>query len=166
MLVLYASEQLGLGPVGFGLLSTAVAVGGLVGTLSYDWLERRARLADLLRVGLIIETLTHLGLAVTTTAWVAMAIMFVFGAHAFVWGTPVAAPCGCARCRPSCRAGSAACTPSACSAASSSGRRSAACVAQVWGVTAPFWFAFVGSALILALIWGALGDVAHADEAS
>src|SRR6185437_8389534 len=26
-------------------------------------------------------------------------------------------------------------------------------VASVWGVTAPFWFAFAGSALILALIW-------------
>jgi hypothetical protein len=32
-------------------------------------------------------------------------------------------------------------------------------------VTAPFWFAFVGSALILALIWRALGDIAHADQA-
>jgi hypothetical protein len=40
-----------------------------------------------MRVGLLIETFTHLGLAVTTTGWVAMAIMFVFGAHAFVWGT-------------------------------------------------------------------------------
>ena len=40
-----------------------------------------------MRVGLIIETLTHLGLALTTMPWVAMAIFFVFGAHAFVWGT-------------------------------------------------------------------------------
>jgi predicted MFS family arabinose efflux permease len=38
-------------------------------------------------------------------------------------------------------------------------------IAQHWGVTAPFWFAFVGSALILALIWRALGDIAHADQA-
>ena len=26
-------------------------------------------------------------------------------------------------------------------------------LAQIWGVTAPFWFAFVGSAVILVLIW-------------
>ena len=41
-----------------------------------------------MRIGLIIETLTHLALALTTVAvrsrW---PIFFVFGAHAFVWGT-------------------------------------------------------------------------------
>jgi hypothetical protein len=31
-------------------------------------------------------------------------------------------------------------------------------------VTGPFWFAFVGSALILVVIWGALTHIAHADE--
>src|SRR5437773_8889556 len=38
-------------------------------------------------LGLIIETLTHLALAVTTSPWVASVIFFVFGAHAFIWGT-------------------------------------------------------------------------------
>ena len=37
-------------------------------------------------------------------------------------------------------------------------------VASVWGITAPFWFAFAGSALILALIWRSLLQIAHADE--
>ena len=37
-------------------------------------------------------------------------------------------------------------------------------VASVWGVTAPFWFAFAGSALILAAIWRSLLNIAHADE--
>ena len=37
-------------------------------------------------------------------------------------------------------------------------------VASAWGVTAPFWFAFAGSALILALIWWSLLHIAHADE--
>jgi hypothetical protein len=32
-------------------------------------------------------------------------------------------------------------------------------------VTAPFWFAFVGSGIILALIWRQLAHIAHADEA-
>jgi predicted MFS family arabinose efflux permease len=36
-------------------------------------------------------------------------------------------------------------------------------VASVWGVTAPFWFAFAGSAIILALIWRSLLNIAHAD---
>jgi MFS family permease len=37
-------------------------------------------------------------------------------------------------------------------------------VASVWGITAPFWFAFVGSAIILALIWRSLSQIAHSDE--
>jgi hypothetical protein len=37
-------------------------------------------------------------------------------------------------------------------------------VASVWGITAPFWFAFAGSALILAVIWRSLLDIAHSDE--
>jgi predicted MFS family arabinose efflux permease len=37
-------------------------------------------------------------------------------------------------------------------------------VGRVWGVTGPFWFAFAGSAVILALIWRQLAHVAHADE--
>ena len=41
-----------------------------------------------MRVGLIIETFTHLALAITTVAVRSrMPVFFVFGAHAFVWGT-------------------------------------------------------------------------------
>jgi hypothetical protein len=39
-------------------------------------------------------------------------------------------------------------------------------IAQMWGVTGPSWFAFVGSAVILALIWRQLAHIAHADEAA
>ena len=72
VLVLYASERLGMGAVGFGLLTTAVAVGGLIGIVSYGRLERRFSLADIMRVGLLIETFTHLVLALTTSAAVAL----------------------------------------------------------------------------------------------
>lgn len=37
-------------------------------------------------------------------------------------------------------------------------------LAQHLGVTAPFWFAFAGSAVFVVLIWGQLGHIAHADE--
>jgi len=37
-------------------------------------------------------------------------------------------------------------------------------VASDWGVTAPFWFGFAGSAVILAFIWRSLVQIAHADE--
>ena len=99
VLVLYARERLGLGAIGFGLISTAIAVGGLLGTMSYGWLERHVRLGVIMRGGLIIETLTHLALALTRWAWFALIVFVIFGAHAFIWGTTSTerAAAGCAR---------------------------------------------------------------------
>ena len=37
-------------------------------------------------------------------------------------------------------------------------------IASTWGLTAPWWFAFVGSGLTLALVWRSLEQIAHADE--
>jgi MFS family permease len=160
VLVLYATQRLGLGAVGFGLLTTFVAAGGIFGTASYDWLERHASLADIMRVGLVIETFTHLGLALTTTGWVAMAIMFVFGAHAFVWGTTSRA----VRMRQvpmelQGRVGSL--YSIAVFGGILAGQLVGGVVARLWGITAPFWFAFFGSAILLALMWRELGHIAH-----
>jgi MFS family permease len=165
VLVLYATRRLGLGAVGFGLLTTVSALGGLAGTAVYDWLERHASLANIMRVGLVIETLTHLGLAVTTTSWVAMAIMFIFGAHAFIWGTTS-------------RTVRMRAVPTELQGRVGSlyaigvfggilaGQAIGGVVARIWGVTAPFWFAFVGSAIILTLIWRQLGHIAHTKSSS
>ncbi|HWH24501.1 MAG TPA: MFS transporter, partial [Candidatus Limnocylindria bacterium] len=87
VLVLYATERLGMDEVGFGLLTTAIAVGGLFGIVGYGTLERHLRLANIMRIGLLVETVTHLTLALTTSPAVALAVLVVFGLHAFVWGT-------------------------------------------------------------------------------
>ena len=79
VLVLYAGERLRMNEVGFGLLTTAVAVGGIIGILSYGRLERRFSLANIMRVGLVIETCTHLVLALTTSPMIALATLVVFG---------------------------------------------------------------------------------------
>jgi predicted MFS family arabinose efflux permease len=39
-------------------------------------------------------------------------------------------------------------------------------VAGRWGVTAPFWFGFVGSAVFLVVLWRQLLHIAHDDEAT
>jgi MFS family permease len=165
VLVLYATQTLDMGPVGFGLLTTVGALGGLVGTAGYDWLERHASLASIMRVGLIVETLTMLGLAVTTTPWVAMTILFVFGAHAFIWGTtsrtvrmravPVALQG---------RVGSLYSIGGF--GGIVAGQALGGVIARIWGITSPFWFAFAGSAVLLALLWRGLAHIAHADEAA
>ena len=163
VLVLYARERLGLGAVGFGLISTAIAVGGLLGTASYGWLERHVRLGVIMRGGLIIETLTHLALALTRWAWFALIVLVIFGARAFIWGTVIdeRAAAGCARPVPG-RVGSVYLTGVV--GGIVIGSALGGLVASAWGVTAPFWFAFAGSALILTLIWRSLLQIAHADE--
>lgn len=164
VLVLYASDRLGLGAVGFGLLTTVSAVGGLAGTTIYGWLTRRVSLGNLMRIGLIIETLTHLSLAMTTSPAVAFAIFFVFGAHAFIWGTTSttirqrAVPTSLQG-----RVGSVNLVGVFGGLVVGSGLGGV--LAERWGVTAPFWFAFVGSAIFVVLIWRQLRYIAHADEA-
>jgi len=37
-------------------------------------------------------------------------------------------------------------------------------LAQHYGVTAPFWFAFVGSAVFVVVIWRQLRHIAHEDQ--
>jgi len=164
VLVLYATQHLGLGAVGFGLVTTVGAVGGLAGVLAYGWITRHASLGNLMRIGLIIETLTHLGLALTSTPWVALAIFFVFGAHAFVWGTTSitvrqrAVPTELQG-----RVGSVNLVGVFGGLVVGSGI--GGLLAQHWGITAPFWFAFAGSAVFVVLIWRQLSHIALADEA-
>jgi MFS family permease len=163
VLVLYARERLGLGEVGFGLLTTASAIGGLIGVFCYGWLARHLRLGVIMRGGLIIETLTHLALALTRWAWLALVIFTIFGAHAFVWGTTSSTVRQ--RAVPEefqGRVGSVYLTGVV--GGIVIGSALGGVVASVWGITAPFWFAFAGSALILVLIWRSLLQIAHADE--
>jgi MFS family permease len=163
VLVLYATRHLGLSHVGFGLVTTVSALGGLAGTACYGWVTRRVSLANIMRIGLVIETLTHLALALTTSPWVAMPVFFVFGAHAFVWGTTSvtvrqrAVPLALQG-----RVGSVNLV--GVYGGLVIGSAVGGVVAQRWGLTAPFWFAFAGSAVFVALIWRQLTHIAHADE--
>ena len=111
VLVLYARQRLGLGAVGFGLITTAIAAGGLLGAMSCGWLERHVQAGRTsCAVGLVIETLTHLALALTRWAWFALIVFVIFGAHAFIWGTTSISRAATGRARPSSRAASAAST--------------------------------------------------------
>jgi predicted MFS family arabinose efflux permease len=162
VLVLYSLDRLHMGEVGFGLLTTAAAAGGLASTTGYVWLERRIALATLMRACLLLEVLTHLALALTTTGWVAIVIMVVFGAYAFVWGTVSQT----VRQRA---------VPQELQGRVASvyivgvylglviGQAIGGVIAEQWGLAAPFWFAFVGSGITLALVWRQLGHIAHTE---
>ena len=163
VLVLYATRRLGLGAVGFGLLTTVSAVGGLLGTSLYGWITRRVSLGNIMRAGLIIETLTHLALAVTTSPYVAMPVFFVFGAHAFIWGTTSTTVRQ--RAVPGHLQGRVASVNTVCVYGGLVvGSAIGGTLASHYGVTAPFWFAFAGSALFVVLLWRELTRIAHADD--
>ncbi|MGG5258556.1 MFS transporter [Phycicoccus avicenniae] len=162
VLVYWAQERLGVGPVGFGLLTTASAVGGIVSVLSYGWLERHVALARLMKACLLLEVLTHLALAVTTVWAVALAVMVLFGGYAFVWGSLSSA----VRQRA---------TPMELQGRVGSvywvglvggllvGQLLGGVIAERFGAAAPFWFAFAGSGVTLLLVWRQLDHIAHAD---
>jgi predicted MFS family arabinose efflux permease len=164
VLVLYADLRLGVDEVGFGLLISAMAVGGIVGTISYGTLERRFRLSDIMRAGLLIETGTHLSLALTTSASVAVATFVVFGAHAFVWGT--LSTVVRQRAVPNALLGRVTGVYRvAVTGGLVVGAPIGGILARAFDITAPFWFGFVGSAILVALLWRQFEHIAHAADA-
>ena len=163
VLVLYARERLGMDAVGFGLLTTALAVGGIAGTGSYGWITQRVSLFNLMRVGLVIETFTHLALALTTRPLVALLVMVVFGAHAFIWGTTSVTVRQ--RAVPNELQGRVGSINSlATFTGIVVGSALGGPIAARWGITAPFWFAFAGSAVFVVAIWRELAHIAHQDQ--
>ena len=164
ILVLYATEHLRLGAVGFGALTTASALGGILSTLCFGWLEHHVGFATLMRIVLTLEVLMHLSFALTTSGVVALMIMFAFGAYAFVWGTitttvrqrlvPLELQGRIASVNMVGMFGGLVI-----------GQLLGGLIAQTWGLTAPWWFAFAGSAITLALVWRSISHIAAAPPA-
>ena len=100
--------------------------------------------------------------AVTTSPAVALVVFLVFGAHAFIWGTTS-------------RTVRQRAVPMAFQGRVSSvymlglmggmvvGQALAGPIARLGGITAPFWFAGIGSALMLVAVWRQLMHIAHAE---
>jgi MFS family permease len=83
--VLYAQERLGLGPVGYGVLLASLAVGGITASLVAERVIGWLGPATVLRLGLVIESSTHLVLALARSPLLVGAVTAVFGFHAMTW---------------------------------------------------------------------------------
>jgi MFS family permease len=164
VLVLYAGDRLHMDSVGFGLLTTASAIGGIVGTAAYSRLERRFGLANLMRMGLLIETASHLIFALTVSPAVALVTMVVFGAHEVVWWTTSitirqrAVPDELLG-----RVGGIYTV--GLTGGIVVGTPIGGLLAKTFGITAPFWFGFIGSALLVIILWREFRHIAHDDHA-
>jgi MFS family permease len=150
--VLYVSERLGLGDIGYGVFVAFGAAGGILGTVIYTRLERLLGRSGIMRVGLVIETGTHLALALATRPAVAFAVMFVFGIHEAAWGTTASSLRQ--RLVPNELQGRVTSVYMLSVLGSLVvGQLLGGVLAGVWGITAPFWFGFIGSAVILTVMW-------------
>ncbi|MFJ4255065.1 MFS transporter [Microbacterium sp. NPDC090003] len=165
VLVLYATEHLHMGAVGYGALTTASAVGGILATLSFGWLERHISFASLMRIVLTLEVLMHLAFALTTVGWVALVIMFFFGAYAFVWGT--ISTTVRQRLVPAALQGRVASVNMVgVFGGMVIGQALGGVIAEIWGLTAPWWFAFAGAALTLLFVWKPISAIVSAKPVS
>jgi predicted MFS family arabinose efflux permease len=118
-----------------------------------------------MRTGLLIETATHLSLAVTTLPAVALATLVVFGAHEFVWGTTSTVVRQ--RAVPDALLGRVTGVYRvALVGGLVIGTPLGGLLARAYGITAPFWFGFIGSAILVAVLWRRFDNIVHAGEGS
>jgi predicted MFS family arabinose efflux permease len=167
ILVLIARERLGLDSVGYGVLLTLIAVGGIVGGLAANRVAGWIGPGNALRAGMVIEGATHLGMALTRDAITAGAMLTLLGLHLLVFSTINASL-------------RQSLVPtellgrvhSAYRMTSNGGMLLGAVMGGVLGrylgLSAPFWLGLVGVALVTARVWPVLnnGDLEAARQAA
>lgn len=158
ILVLYATKHLGLGAVGYGALTTSAAIGGLLSTFGFGWLERHVKFATLMRICLSLEVVMHLSFALTTSGIVALVIMFGFGAYAFVWGT-ISTTVRQRLVPLELQGRIASVNMVGVFGGLVIGELLGGVIAQTWGLAAPWWFAFGGSLITLIIVWRSISHI-------
>ncbi|GHF07627.1 MFS transporter [Pseudolysinimonas yzui] len=161
VLVLYATDYLGMDAVGYGALTTASALGGFVAIAGFGWLERHVSFSTLMRVCLSLEVVMHLVFALTRSPIVAFVVMFGFGLYAFVWGT-ISTTVRQRLVPMQLQGRIASVNMVGVFGGLVIGQLLGGIIAQLWGPTGPWWFAFAGSALTLALVWRSISHIAAA----
>lgn len=167
VLVLLAKERLQLGSVGYGLLFTCMALGGLLGAVTGDRLIAWCTPTWTLRVGLLIEAGTHLVLATGTSAPVVGVTLFLFGVHGALWG--IVGSSLRQRLTPPDMLGRVGSTSLFIIAGGNCvGALLGGVVASRFGLTTPYWAGFVVAVVVSALTWRvfnrAVVTAAYADE--
>lgn len=85
ILVLYAQEVLGLDALGYGVLLTAGAAGGVIGGLIAPAIAARVGMRFSLCASLAVFAAAHLILALTHSAWLAGVALFIEALAGMLW---------------------------------------------------------------------------------
>jgi MFS family permease len=152
VLVLLATERLHLDSVGYGLLFTCMAAGGVLGAVVGDHLVRWFTATWTVRVGLVIEAGMHLALAASTSAYLVGFALFAFGVHGALWN--IVANSLRQRLTPERLRGRVGSTTLFIAAGGNCvGALLGGVVATTFGLTAPYWVGFVVAVAVTAATW-------------
>ena len=152
VLVLLATDRLGLGSVGYGALFTCLAVGGLLGAAVGDRLVAAITATWTVRVGLLIEAGLHLALAASRSAAVVGVVLFAFGVHASLWN--IVANSLRQRLTPPALLGRVGSTNLFLAAGGNCvGALLGGVLAGRFGITAPYWVGFVVAVAVIVATW-------------
>jgi predicted MFS family arabinose efflux permease len=152
VLVLLARERLGLGSVGYGLLFTCIAGGGILGAVIGDRLIGWVTATWTIRIGLLVEAGTHLALATSRDAYLVGFVLFAFGVHSSLW-TIVGSSLR-QRLTPPEMLGRVGSTGLFIAAGGNCvGAVLGGVIASNFGLTAPYWIGFVVAVLVSAATW-------------
>jgi MFS family permease len=152
VLVLLARERLGLGSVGYGLLFTALAAGGILGSVVGDRLIKRITATWTIRVGLLIEAGMHLALATSRNAYFIGFALLVFGIHGALWSI-VGASLRQRLTPPEMLGRVGSTTLFVAAGGNCVGALLGGVVAAAFGITAPYWIGFVVAIIVSAATW-------------
>jgi MFS family permease len=152
VLVLLARERLGLGSVGYGLLFTALAAGGILGSVVGDRLIKRITATWTIRGGLLIEAGMHLALATSRNAYFIGFALLVFGVHGALWSI-VGASLRQRLTPPEMLGRVGSTTLFVAAGGNCVGALLGGVVAAAFGITAPYWIGFVVAIIVSAATW-------------
>jgi MFS family permease len=152
VLVLLASERLRLGSVGYGLLFTSMAAGGVLGAVLGDRLIARFSATWTVRIGLLVEAGLHLALAASRSTAVVGFALFAFGVHGALWN--IVSNSLRQRLTPPALQGRVASTTMFVAAGGNCvGALLGGVVAARFGITAPYWVGLVVAIGVAVATW-------------
>ena len=150
--VLFVDQQLGLDAVGYGIILTVSALGGLLGLVIASPLQAKFSVTTLLRTGILIEAVINLSFANVHSPWLGGLLYATFGVHAAIWSVitislrqQIVPPSLIGRVNSVYnvfRIGGLAV-----------GAFLGGLAAHAYGITAPFWMAGITVTLLAALTW-------------
>lgn len=154
--VLFVGQQLGLDAVGYGIILTASALGGILGSVIANPLQAKFSTTTLLRAGILIEAIINLSFANVHSPWLGGLLYAAFGLHAVIWSVitvslrqQMVPPDLLGRVNSVYnlfRMGGVAV-----------GAFLGGLVAHAYGITAPFWMAGITVTLLAAVTWRSFG---------